>query len=198
MVTTVVLLACLFLIPVGNALAGGADVRLLLKNGREVRGELLVAKEKLLLLSQHSGLSDSKLKLDSINSYPIDDIQEITTVGKSYIGDGIAYGLITGTCIGTLMGFDPSGQGRSIPFGGGEDPIDGPGVKGIIFGALGGLAVGGLLGAVQSTQDRTRGMDGIHTLIIFEDDARYKSDIPDFLQAKLKSHQPGGKPRQPD
>ncbi len=194
----VFVLFAVFLIPLCDALAGGTEVHLLLKNGREVRGELLVAKEKVFLLSEHSGLSDSRLRLDSIFAVGIDDIQEVKTVGKSYLGDGMAYGLIAGTCIGVLMAFDPSGQGRSIPFGGGEDPVDGPGGKAIAIGAAGGLAVGGLLGAVQSTHDRTRSMDGVRTLIIFEDDARYKSEIPEFLQLRLKALNPESKTRPPD
>jgi hypothetical protein len=139
----------------------GANLVITLKDGQQVKGELIAVKPDSLLL-----LSLAR-KDESVNTV---DIKSIKVVRKSRAGAGFVLGLLSGALVGAQWA-------HSEPYPGeGGETIYGP----VLFGALGALIGIGVGAAVSS--DKTIQFEGMSKSerAMALDDLRYKARITDF------------------
>jgi hypothetical protein len=139
----------------------GANLVITLKDGQQIKGELIAVKTDSLLL-----LSPSR-KDESVNTV---DIKSIKVVRKSRAGTGFVLGLVSGILVGVLWGHnqpDPEENGATS------------------IGALWGGGVGALIGlgvGAAASSDETIHFEGKSESdrAMALADLRYKARIPDF------------------
>jgi hypothetical protein len=170
-----------FLICIQAASADGRKIAITLRNGQELRGELLSAREKSLVITIGNNISDQELMdhPELVAAVPQQDIQKVTVQGKSHVLGGMCIGLLLGTVGGGIIG---NSQGYD------NEPIAEIIVKPMVvagsaltFGLLG-LLVGTLIGAGSSRGHEEIDTESLQDLFYFSQYARYQNDEPEFLK----------------
>ena len=170
------------LLCVQSASAGGRGITILLRNGQEVKGELLSAREKSLLVSNLDNAKDWQLAEhpEFIQVVSYQDIQKVILKGKSHVLVGMGIGLLAGTLGGAIIGgiaftddTDPEFNQVTRPFG--------AMVLGTV-GGLSGLIIGALVGGAGSRGDRKINTERLQDLFYFRQYARYQENEPEFLK----------------
>jgi hypothetical protein len=151
----------------------GADVVLVLNNGRELKGELVSVRDSSVLIALSRQIKGVLAVKDTM-------ISRVTVKGGSRVLLGMGLGLLGGAVVGGAIG---------VSAGGSEDPVVlklfAQTVGGVVFGMAGavvGTIVGGVIGA-NSKKDEAE----LYPSIAPERDAlkkfaRYPDKEPEFLQ----------------
>ncbi len=162
----------------------GSNIIVTLRNGDQVRGELMAVRESTLIVTTDVGATDEYLMChpDVILMVFRKDIQELTVCGKSHLWDGVAIGLAGGIGIGMLVSYSPKGTGEYgsniDPYGGGPRMLGLCAALGIGLGALG----GGTGSAV--TDDKKINVESKKEWKSLGKMARYAGDEPDYIRRK--------------
>lgn len=160
----------------------GSNILVTLRNGEQVKGELLAVKESTLIVSKDIGAIDNFLisHPEKILRVSRRDIQELTICGKSHLWDGIAIGLAGGICIGMLVSYQPTG---AEAYNSNFDP-QGGGPKMLALCAAAGIGLGALAGGTGTavTNDRKINVESIKAWNSLRENARYDGDEPDYIK----------------
>lgn len=165
--TMALLLAFSFLVLSGNLYSKkkGAQLEIIMKDGRQVRGELIAVKKDSLLLLSIEGVDVSA---------DVDNIREVSLVKKYKFWRGPVLGyLITGVTL-MVIWYASDSEGASDPEGGG------PLVSGLILGIPGillGLIVEGFWSEDKTYQIEGKSNSEIRTIL---EELRKKARIADF------------------
>jgi len=177
--TKSILLFATMLLFLCEAKSDGKEIKVLLRSGEAVKGELIAVRSNAILIAKESGLDDTELAEDatSITLVPKDRIARVSIEGKSYVLVGALIGLPTGILAGAAIGAATSNR----------QPGSADEAVGAVFapvgGALIGCLVGPLLGMIVGGAASERDMDiepgEVEQLGKF---ARYKEGEPEYLQ----------------
>jgi hypothetical protein len=102
-----------------NAPAQGADVTITCSEGRNIRGELLVATDSAVIVKTESSTRNIWWQGDSAFAVllPLSGIQKIVVEGQSSIMIGAGMGLVLGGGIAALAGARGGEAGGGVPVG---------------------------------------------------------------------------------
>ena len=121
----------------------GIEIILLLKDRREIKGELFSVRNNAITLCTEYSVPEMELVK---HKYPItiirnDEIEKITIEGNWYVWSGLGIGMLGGALTGVIVGLT-SEPGRHHAF---VHPVLAYGIMGFTAGAMAGSAVGYLL-----------------------------------------------------
>ncbi len=155
----------------------GAELKVYMKNGQTIGGELIVVKiqqESLLLLESESGADVS---------ISIKDVDSITIVKESKVLQGVGFGLFIGGVSGALFGFIQEGRGAFVFFNWFIPKKERPEniLGGIVGGGVTGSLLGGIIGALDGTDEKIQVEGSPDSRIkILLADLRRKARIPKY------------------
>lgn len=154
------------------ALADGRKIAITLRNGQELRGELLSVREKSLVVIKVDNVGDHELMNhpEFIAAVPQHEIRTVTIEAKWHVRVGMRIGWILGTVAGIISGSSSKHHDKADAVGGG------------VLGGLGGLLIGTLIGAFGSSPGEEVDTDSLQDLSCFRQYARYQKDEPVCLQ----------------
>jgi hypothetical protein len=178
----IVLSAFLFMLfCVQSAQAGGRKITITLLSGLEVKGELLSAHEKSLIVTKVYDVSDWELAdhPEFITAVYQQDIRKVFFKGKSHVLGGMGIGLFAGAIGGIIVGGPAGNTGNSV-----ANTVTKPvfALGGAVIFGLGGLLVGALIGGASSSGDEEISADRLQDLFYFRQYARYQENEPDFIK----------------
>jgi len=154
----------------------GVEVKLSLKNGTEVNGELLSVRDNTLIICKEYSATEGELanRTYPINTIQNNEIKELIIEGDSYIWAGIGYGALGGALIAAVVGYAIAVEEKSFGV-----EILGGGLIGFIVGAF----AGGVVGNANSTNDIIlSGIPADYDLSILKPLARYPDEEPEYLK----------------
>jgi hypothetical protein len=170
------------LLCVQSVSAEGKRITILLRNGQEVKGELLSAREKSLIVLKVNGVGDQELAEhpEYIAVVSQQEIQKVILKGKSNVLRGMGIGLLAGTFGGAVIGgiagtdnTDPELNSITRPFG--------AMVLGTV-GGLSGLLFGALIGGASSGKGEEINTEKLRDLFYLRQYARYQEIEPEFCK----------------
>jgi hypothetical protein len=155
-----------------SASADGRRIIIMLRNGQELGGESLSAREKSLVVTIVNNMSDRQLTdhPEFIGAVPQQEIRTVTIKSKWHVLVGMRIGWIVGTVAGIISGSSSRHHDQLDAVGGGA------------LGGLGGLMIGTLIGAFGSKPGEEIDTDSLQDLLYFRQYARYQKDEPEFLK----------------
>jgi hypothetical protein len=155
----------------------GIEVLLLLKNGKEVNGELLSVRDSTIILcSEYSAADEELARL----AYPIllfsnNDIQQLAIEGSDYIWTAIGVGTLVGGGIGALIGsaaHEGSDRYRGLAI-----------LAGMIIGGSVGVVAGWIAGYSLSTEEYVMWeIPPDYNWSILKPLSRYPDEEPEYLR----------------
>lgn len=149
----------------------GAEVTIVLFNGKEIEGELLSVRDSALILCTEYAATEEEL---ANSVYPVILVKnnvtmKLTFEGNSYVWTGIAVGWLAGAAIGQLIG--KSGDEPAAAYGG------------AMLGMILGITAGGIAGYALSEEEFV--LEEIPTgydFYFLNNLARYKEVEPEYLK----------------
>jgi hypothetical protein len=168
------------LILINTTLYSGAKVSIILKNGNQINGELLVATDSTFVISQTENLNQEKLTNSELQIIRLrkDEVSSFIVCGKSHFINGIVLGFAAGICIGGLMAYEP----RGVTEWGSNYDSYGSGFKTIMLFAVGGAGLGAFLGEQSSTSNRVLSKAELKNHNYLAKMAKYGSKEPEWLR----------------
>ena len=154
----------------------GAEIIVLLKNGSEIYGELLLVSQSDIILSTQLSAAEE----DLVNfKFPIttiqqEQIEELTFEGSSYILAGLGLGTLTGIGAGLIVAAssNPTGDFAGLAY-----------VFGFALGFLVGSIAGSIIGNAVSTDDIVfQNIPQGYDFSAFKPLSRYPGEVPDFMK----------------
>jgi len=155
----------------------GAEVTIVLDNGKEVEGELLSVRDSALIICKEYSATEEELANSIYPVIPVrnNKIQQITVEGNSYVWWGIGIGYLTGAIIGYLLGQTGATNDKT------DQAFSGLG--GGILGGLIGLAAGGGIGYAFSTEKFVlQEIPSGYNFYFLKPLARYPDKEPEYLK----------------
>lgn len=127
----------------------GAIIKVLLKDGTTITGELLSVRENSLVVYTKTYNDSISAHLSDVSIIKNEEVLSVIQKGKSKISKGIGYGLLIGAGTGALIGFASGDDGGGfVSFSAGEKAVFG----GVLLGSAG-LIIGIIWGSISSTRD---------------------------------------------
>jgi len=160
--------------------AVGAEVTLLLKDGEEIKGELLSVRDSTITLCTEYSASEKEL---ASLQYPIhtvrtEKIWEITLEGSNYIWTGLGIGAAAGIGIGVLIAENYESEKLDSRW----EKFAGSCLGGLVGSLVAGL--GGGIGALVSTDEVILyEIPPGYKLLPLKSLARYPDEEPEYLRA---------------
>ena len=155
----------------------GAELTLLLQNGKEINGELLSIRESSVNICTEYAATEWEL---ASLKYPIttvrnDEIKELTFEGGWYVWSGLGIGMLGGTLTGVLVGLAIE-EGRHAM-------ISAELALGVI-GFIAGTIIGPIVGYLLSTDDVILSeIPPGYDMSFLKPLARYPDEEPEYLKA---------------
>ena len=168
-----------------NASAGGKELRFILDDGREVKGELLSVRSGSFMVALHGGRTEEELRRfpDVVTEVPFGKVESVEIPGRSNLLTGMFLGLAGGSLIGGLIG---SAAADDSPSGWEDWNETMSGMAGAMVGSLIGLGAGTVVGLATSVEDEIIAPEDLPNAEYFKQYARYKNEEPDYLRAILR------------
>jgi hypothetical protein len=166
-----------------SASAEGRRIKIMLRSGQELGGELLSVGEKSLVVIIINNVSDRELTdhPEFIAVVSKKDIKKVTLKAKSHVLAGMGIGLLVGTVGGGIISASDPKKRKNQDFGSAlMEPIEG--ALSAAAGGLLGLLVGAAIGVPGPRADEEINVDSLQDLFLFRQYARYQENEPEFLK----------------
>jgi hypothetical protein len=173
-------------LPVNQLLGQGTDVKVMLRHGGMIQGELLCVQDSSLLVAAEIDLvkENPSDPTAGVRRIPTSQVAVVTIEGNSYVPLGIALGLLAGALAGGVIGASQTKEPKNLveaiiePMEGGTNAL-----AGTLIGGLGGMLLGGIIGGTASHKEQSITHNSPGGMASLSQYAKYPDGEPKFLKA---------------
>jgi hypothetical protein len=173
-------------VPMNQLLGQGRDVKVMLRNGGMIEGELLCVQDSSLLVGAAIELARENPSdpTAGVKRIPTSKVAVVTMEGSSYVLLGVGLGLVVGALAGGAIAAsqieEPRNLGEAVVMPLGNAMGIGAGA---LIGGLGGMLLGGIIGGAASQSERNITQNSPGGMALLSQFAKYPDGEPEFLKA---------------
>jgi hypothetical protein len=173
-------------LPMNQLLGQGTDVKVMLRHGGMIQGELLCVQDSSLLVAAaiESAKENPSDPTAGVKRIPISQVAVVKIEGNSYVPLGIGLGLVAGGLAGAAIGASQTEEPKNL----GEAafmPVEATmnTWAGALIGGLGGMLLGGIVGGAASRSEQNITHNSPGGMASLSQYAKYPDGEPEFLRA---------------
>ena len=173
-------------LPMNQLLGQGSDVKVMLRHGGMIEGELLCVQYSSLLVEAAIELARENPSdpTAGVKRLPTSQVAVVKIEGNSYVPLGVGLGLVVGALAGAAIGAsqteEPKNLGEALiePLEAGTNAL-----AGTLIGGLGGMLLGGIIGGTTSRSEQSITHNSPGGMASLSQYAKYPEGEPEFLKA---------------
>ena len=172
-------------LPMNQLLGQGTDVKVMLRHGGMIQGELLCVQDSSLFVEAEIELvkENPSDPTAGVKRIPISQVAVVKIEGNSYVPVGVGLGLVAGGLAGAAIGASQTEEPRNL----GEAfvrPIEAASgaLVGALIGGLGGMLLGGIIGGAASRSEQSITHNSPGGMASLSQYAKYPDGEPEFLK----------------
>jgi hypothetical protein len=173
-------------LPVNQLFGRGKDVKVMLRQGGMIEGELLCVQDSSLLVAAAMELARENPSdpTAGVKRIPISKIAVVTIEGSSYVLLGMGLGVVAGALVGGAIAASQAEEPRDFAEAMFLPMANTMGLAwGAMIGGLGGILLGGIIGGAASDSERNITQNSPGGMALLSQFARYPDGEPEFLRA---------------